>query len=529
MTETERNAIIIGAGPAGLTAALELLRQTDIKPIVLEQTDMIGGISRTVNYKGYRIDIGGHRFFSKSDEVVEWWHKILPPAGKPAWDDRILGREIPVVEGGPDPEETDRVLLIRKRLSRIYYLKRFFDYPVTLSLNTLKNLGPERVARIITSYAKVRLFPIKQEKSLEDFFINRFGRELYETFFRDYTQKVWGVPCSEIKPDWGAQRVKGLSISKVLAHGLKKAFGRLGDVRQKSTETSLIEWFFYPKFGPGQLWEEVAQKVKSLGGEILMEHKAVGLKRSGNRIIEAEVIDLRSGRKHFIEADFFFSSMPVRELIESLGDDVPAEVMRVASGLKYRSFMTVGLLLNRLKIRNETAIKTLNGLIPDNWIYIQEKEVKLGRLQVFNNWSPYLLKDRNKVWLGLEYFCDEGDELWNMEDRKFAQFAVDELSKIDIIDKSEVLDYTVLRMPKTYPAYFGTYEEFHVIKDYVNEIENLFLIGRNGMHRYNNQDHSMLTAMRAVDNIRNGIKSKENIWAVNVEGEYHEEKNKGAA
>jgi len=221
--------------------------------------------------------------------------------------------------------------------------------------------------------------------------------------------------------------------------------------------------------------------------------------------------------------------MPVRELIESLGDDVPAEVMRVASGLKYRRFMTVGLLLNRLKIRNETAIKTLNGLIPDNWIYIQEKEVKLGRLQVFNNWSPYLLKDRNKVWLGLEYFCDEGDELWNMEDRKFAQFAVDELSKIDIIDKSEVLDYTVLRMPKTYPAYFGTYEEFHVIKDYVNEIENLFLIGRNGMHRYNNQDHSMLTAMRAVDNIRNGIKSKENIWAVNVEGEYHEEKNKGAA
>ncbi|MCD6382212.1 MAG: hypothetical protein J7L74_01160, partial [Candidatus Hydrothermae bacterium] len=348
--------------------------------------------------------------------------------------------------------------------------------------------------------------------------------ELYETFFKDYTQKVWGVPCSEIKPDWGAQRVKGLSVSKVLAHGLKKAFGSLDDVRQKSTETSLIEWFFYPKFGPGQLWEEVASMVRSLGGQILMENKVVGLKRSGNRIVEAEVVDLRSGERRLLEADFFFSSMPVKELIGSLGDAVPPEVRRVASGLKYRSFMTVGLLLNRLKIKNETPIKTINGLIPDNWIYIQEKEVKLGRLQIFNNWSPYLLKDRNKVWIGLDYFCDEGDELWNMEDSEFAQFAVDELSRIDIIDKSEVLDYTVLRMPKTYPAYFGTYEEFHVIKDYVNDIENLFLIGRNGMHRYNNQDHSMLTAMRAVENIRDGIKTKDNIWAVNVEGEYHEEK-----
>ena len=522
----DKIAIIIGAGPAGLTAALELLEKTEIKPIVFEKTGLVGGISKTVNYKGYRIDIGGHRFFTKSDEVLNWWHRILPPAGKPAWDDKILEREIPTIEGGPDPDETDKVMLIRKRLSRIYYLKRFFNYPVTLNLDTLKKLGLMRITKIMASYAKTRLFPIKEEKSLEDFFINRFGRELYETFFRDYTEKVWGVPCSVIKPKWGAQRVKGLSVSKVLTHGLRKVFGPMGDVRQKSTETSLIEWFFYPKFGPGQMWEEVASKIKSLGGEIIMRHKVIGLRLKGKRIVEAEVIDLQTGNKYTVKGDIFFSSMPVRDLISSLGDSVPEEVKRVALGLQYRSFITMGVLLNKLKLKNETSIKTINDLIPDNWIYIQEKEVRLGRIQVYNNWSPYLLPDRNKVWLGLEYFCNEGDEFWNMEDKRFAEFAINELAKIGMIDKADVLDYVILRVSKTYPAYFGTYDEFHVIRDFVDDVENLFLIGRNGMHRYNNQDHSMLTAMRAVENIKNGVKSKENIWAVNVEEEYHEEKQK---
>ena len=501
---SQKIAVIIGAGPAGLTAALELLNKTGIKPIIFEQTEDIGGISKTVNYKGNRIDLGGHRFFSKSDRVMKFWLNLLPL--------------------GPDPEKNDKVMLLRRRISRILFMRKFFDYPISLTLRTVSNLGLFRTLKITASYIKAKIFPIKSEKSLEDFLINRFGTELYKTFFKDYTEKVWGVTCDKIKPEWGAQRIKGLSIARAVKHAVMAAVRRDMSVGQKEIETSLINQFLYPKYGPGQLWEEVAGIVKSKGGQIYLGHKVIGIKSQNNKIISVKVKNEKTGELKEIIADYIFSSMPVRDLIEAMGQPVPQKVREVAAGLCYRDFITAGLLVKKLKIKNNTDIKTVNDIIPDNWIYIQEKDVKIGRLQVFNNWSPYMVADENTVWLGLEYFCNVGDELWNMPDEKFKKLVISELVKIGIIDENDVLDGVVIRMEKTYPAYFRSYDDFDVIRNYTDSFPNLFLIGRNGMHRYNNQDHSMLTAMTAVGNIVNGVTAKDNIWQVNAEEEYHETK-----
>lgn len=534
----QKIAVIIGAGPAGLTAAYELIDKTDIKPIILESTESIGGISKTVNYKGNRIDIGGHRFFSKSDRIMEWWQNILPLQGQPARDDRELGRDMPLSnecfgrEVGsqsleffdlPDPEKTDDVMLTRNRLSRIFFKRKFFDYPVSLNLRVISNLGVIKTFKIGISYLKISISPIKDEKSLEDFFINRFGKELYLTFFKDYTEKVWGVPCGDIKSDWGSQRVKGLSITKAISHAVKNIFSRNSSVLQKNVETSLISQFLYPKLGPGQMWEKVAEIVTENGGEIHYGHHVIGIETNGNNIDGVNMLEKGNGNVKTLKGDYFFSSMPVKDLINSFDGKIPDEVEKGAKGLMYRDFITVGLLLKKLKIKNKTKIKTINDLVPDNWIYIQERDVKLGRLQIFNNWSPYMVKDDKNVWIGLEYFCNEGDELWKMDNDLFADFAVDELSKIDIINKEDVIDRVVIRVPKTYPAYFGTYHMFPIIREFTDQFENLFLVGRNGMHRYNNMDHSMLTAMTAVDNIIQGITSKDNIWMINAEDDYHEE------
>jgi protoporphyrinogen oxidase len=522
----EKTAVIIGAGPAGLTAAYELLEKTDIRPIVLEMSGDIGGISKTVNYKGNRIDIGGHRFFSKSDRVMQFWLNILPMQTAPAKDDIILGRKPPLSEKAAeaDPEKTNKVFLFRQRISRIFFLRRFFDYPITLKWQTIANLGILRTIKIAFSYAKAQLFPISEEKSLEDFIINRFGKELYLTFFKDYTQKVWGVPCSAIKPEWGAQRIKGLSISRAIAHAARNLFSKDVSIGQKKTEITLIGQFIYPKFGPGQLWEEVAKIIESKGGRVYLRQKVKRIKYQNNRIIEIQAEDQNTGEIKNYGADYCFSSMPVKDLIAGLDAPAPPEVRQTAEGLIYRDFITVGLLLRRLKIKNETTIKTINNIVPDNWIYIQERDVRLGRLQIFNNWSPYMVKNGDTVWIGLEYFGNEGDGLWGKPDEQFIKFAIDELAKIDIIEKGDVLDSTIIRMPKTYPAYFGSYDKFDIIRNYIDKFENLFLIGRNGMHKYNNQDHSMLTAMTAVENIIANVKTKDNIWAVNAEQEYHEEK-----
>jgi protoporphyrinogen oxidase len=520
---TQKQAIIIGAGPAGLTAAYELLDKTNIKPIIFEATNDIGGISKTVNYKGNRIDIGGHRFFSKSEKIMQWWLNILPLQETPLPNENKLKKELRSPKNTLNPEETDKVMLQRKRISRIFYLRKFFDYPLTLNINLFSNLGAKRTIKIGLSYLKTSIKPINEEKTLEDFFINRFGEELYQTFFKDYTEKVWGVPCQQIKSDWGSQRIKELSITQAVKHGLKNIIIRNSTINQKNVETSLIGQFMYPKYGPGQMWEEVAKLIEQDKGEIHRENSVIELTSKNDEIIGVKVRNEKTGELKTYTADYFISTMPVKDLIKSFKGEVSPQVKEVAEGLIYRDFMTVGLVLKKLKIKNESKIETFNNIIPDNWIYVQEKDVKLGRIQIFNNWSPYLVENDENILLGLEYFVNEGDEYWSMDDADFINYAIQELILMDMIDENDVLDGFIVRMPKTYPAYFGTYDQFQLIRNFVDQYHNLFLIGRNGMHRYNNMDHSMLSAMQAVENIINNNTVKDNIWLVNAEEDYHEE------
>jgi protoporphyrinogen oxidase len=518
-------AVIVGAGPAGLTAAHELLRCSGVKPVVFEGDAQVGGISKTVNYCGNRMDLGGHRFFSKSDWVMNWWQSMLPVEESEAHRaERIHlayhGEQrdfVPSISTGPGHE---RVMLIRSRLSRIFYRRRFFDYPLKLNWTTLNNLGLLFSARIGASYVASRIAPRTPEATLEDFLINRFGDQLYRTFFKDYTEKVWGVPCEQISAEWGAQRIKGLSITKALAHAIKKPFRSPQDARQKDSETSLIERFLYPKLGPGQLWEEAALRVTSGGGEVHLNHRVIGVSRVGHRVTGVQVRDESTGNVRQVPCDYLISTMPVKDLAGLLQPE-DSQVLRVANALPYRDFMTVGLLVNRMR---PTANIRSNGnnMPPDNWIYVQESDVKLGRLQIFNNWSPSLVADPTKIWLGLEYFCAEGDGLWNMRDSSFIDFASRELAKIGFIDLNDVVDGTVVRVPKAYPAYFGEYAEIGRVRSFLDEFANVFAVGRNGMHRYNNQDHSMLAAKAAVDCIVGSSSDKSSLWAINVEGEYHE-------
>jgi len=519
-------AIIIGAGPAGLTAALEFIRQSDIKPIILEASNEVGGISRTVKYKGNRMDIGGHRFFSKSDRVMQWWLDLMPMEGESETGGEFcyqgMKRGMPSAKKVADPTKDERVMLVRPRKSRIYFLRKFFDYPIQMNAGTVSKLGVFRTFLCGLSYIRSAMMPRREEKTLEDFLINRFGNQLYLTFFKSYTEKVWGVPCARISAEWGAQRIKGLSLSGMILHFLKKQFGGIkgGGIEQKETETSLIEKFLYPKLGPGQLWERVADLVLEGGGEIRYKTRVESIHLEGNRVCSVKGVS-DTGEELTFEGDYYISTMPIRDLIRGVSEGVPEEVRSVAAGLVYRDFITVGLLAKRL------AVKEADGTtLKDNWIYIQEPDVQLGRLQIFNNWSPWLVGSQDKVWMGLEYFCNEADPLWILSDDEMGRFAIMELAKIGIVNVEDVEDSHVVRMPKTYPAYFGSYGRFDVLRQFTDSIENLFLVGRNGMHKYNNQDHSMLTAMAAVENIVQGVTTKDNLWAVNTEQEYHEEGHK---
>ncbi len=517
-----KKVVIIGAGPAGLTAAYELLKKHEgFSVTVLEKSSSIGGISKTVPYHGNRMDIGGHRFFSKDQAVMDWWQEVMPLQGAPSLDDRLLNREVPLNVDGPDPEQTDRVMLTRNRVSRIYYQKHFFDYPISLKWSTIKTMGFVTTLKVGFSYLH-SVFHKLPETSLENFYINSFGRKLYSMFFEGYTEKLWGRHPREISAEWGAQRTKGLSIRGILLDMLSKIF-MSREARQKKVQTSLIEEFRYPKFGPGQLWEAVADDVRQAGGEVLMNCEVTGVNTENGRVTAVRY--LQNGEERTLAGDAFISSMPVKDLVDAI-PAVPANVKRVADGLPYRDFVTVGLLLNRLNLKNKTHLKTLGNIVPDCWIYVQDTNVKLGRIQIFNNWSPYMVDDpEHTVWIGLEYFCTEGDAFWNMSAEDCTAFAMDELITMGVINsRSEVLDVHRERVQKAYPAYFDTYGEIGMVTEYLNGLENLYCVGRNGQHRYNNMDHSMATSFEAVRGLTQGIADKSAIWNVNTEKEYHEQK-----
>lgn len=518
MKKGKEKVIIIGAGPSGLAAGYKLLKNNkkNYDVIILEATTDIGGISKTVKYKGNRIDIGGHRFFTKSDEVQQFWNEVMPLQGMPAYDDKKLHTDKKFVKGGPDPEKSDNVMLIRNRISRIYYLKKFFDYPISLKFQTFKNMGLGNTIISGFSYIKSCIFK-KKEDSLENFYINRFGKKLYNMFFEKYTEKLWGRHPNEIDASWGAQRVKGVSIKAVLVDAFKKVF----HIKSKKVETSLIEQFSYPKYGPGHFYETVAKNIEKMGGKILKNYTVTKVNYEKNKIVSVECAN-----GEVIEGDYFLSSMPLKDLIESMDNkEMDKDIKRIATNLPYRDFITVGVLLKKIKLKNETNIKTLNNIIPDNWVYIQDPDVRMCRFQVFNNWSPYMVKDVDKyVWIGLEYVCHEDDDLWAKSEEEFKNFAINELISMNIIDKEDVIDSCMEKVKKAYPAYFDTYNEIDKLIDYLNSYDNLFCIGRNGQHRYNNMDHSILTGFVAVDKILNKKIDKTDLWNVNTEKEYHESK-----
>ena len=465
---TENSVIVIGAGPAGLTAAYELAK-LNLYPIVIEKSDKVGGLARTESYKGFHFDMGGHRFFTKSEVVKKMWHEIL----------------------GAD-------FLRRPRLSRIYYKRKFFYYPLK-PLNALLGVGFIEAIRITLSYVWWHFFPYRQVDTLEQWVTNRFGKRLFLTFFKTYTEKVWGIPCSELKAEWAAQRIKDLSLKTALLNMFLKP---------KKTIKTLIEEFEYPRLGPGMMWNRVKEQIEARGALVRMETDVAAIMRNGNRIESITVA--QNDHRETIQGRQFISSMPITEFIKKLDPSPPPAVLYAAEKIHYRDFLTVCLVANK------------PDLFPDNWIYVHDPEVKVGRIQNFKNWSPEMVPNHAKSSLGLEYFCTEGDELWNMADAELIELGKRELDRIGLANYADIEDGCVYRVPKAYPVYDSDYREYLVtVREFVDGLENFQTIGRNGLHRYNNQDHAMLTGMLAVRNIVLG--ERNDLWSVNTEQEYLEE------
>lgn len=520
--EDKKVALIIGAGPAGLTAAYELQRLGWTGRIVIaEHNERVGGISRTVHKNNLRFDLGGHRLFSKSKEVCDIWDEILPTQSAPSYDDIVLKRDLDWAKEGPDPEKDEEVRLIRSRLSRIYFRKHLFYYPIGRKLDFLKALRFTEFFSIAFSYLKVLISP-RPVKSLEDFFINHFGKTLYGLFFEDYTEKVWGRHPSKLEPDFGVQRVRGVSIMGVLRDMIIK---RLHLANKTNVETSLIDKYTYPKRGIGQLWEVMAQRLTKGGAEVLLNTTLTSLKVSNNLVKDAVIVG-PNGEEQHIQPDVVLSSMAVNDLFAALQpDDRPAEVFELAAKLQHRSFLQVAVLGNGMTLKNTAVAPGLNGIIPDSWIYIQDRGVRMGRVTVLNNWSPYMVDNpEQNVQVGVEYFCDENDAFWNKEDSELSEIAVGELEKLGIMSREQVIKTCVQRVPKAYPCYDATYRRMDELVDYLQTIDNLYCIGRNGQHRYNNMDHSMMTGLLAARHIQGQIANKRAVWNVNAEAEYHEEK-----
>jgi protoporphyrinogen oxidase len=478
IAEGERqHVVIMGAGPAGLSAAYELMKHDVPITVVEKDAKMVGGLARTAEYKGYRFDIGGHRFFSKNEEVEALWTEIL-------------GDE----------------MLNRGRLSRIYYRGRFFDYPIK-AFNALWNLGPIEAVRCLASYARARLQPVKNPKSLEDWVRNQFGWRLYSIFFKTYTEKVWGISTKELSADWAAQRIKSLDLWIVIRSALLP--GRRGGNRGEVV-TTLIDKFRYPRLGPGQMWEKVADISREKGYPVQLGRSVARINHDGGQV-RSIVTQSASGQTEEHQGTDFISSIPVRELVSRLDPPAPEAVNRAAESLSYRDFITVALMVDR------------PSLFPDNWIYIHDPSVKVGRMQNFKNWSPSMVPDQGKTCLGLEYFCFEGDGLWTMDDAALVELARGELAQLGICRADEVFDGVVVRQQKAYPVYDDNYQsKVEIIRDYLqSHLRNLHLVGRNGMHKYNNQDHSMMTALLVARNIATG--STFDPWKVNADAVYHED------
>lgn len=439
-----KKIVIAGAGPAGITMALELQKSGFKNITIYEMDSQVGGISKTFNYKGNRIDIGGHRFFSKSDWVMNWWVDILPVEKNDLHNLKLKyrGESREGLPGSGEVQDPEKVMLVRDRLSRIYFNKKFFGYPLKLNIDSLKNLGIKKTIAYGMSFAYAKINPRKPEKSLEDFIVNRFGNGLYRQFFKEYTEKVWGVECHEISADWGAQRIKSLSILSALTQALKSS---LGIGKGDPIQTSLIEQFIYPKYGPGQMWEEAAEKFKKNGGFIEMETRVVSMEINDN-FVKSVGVEANNGTKKIVDCDYFASTMPIKELINISKNNWSGDMVSVANDLQYRDFITVGLLYDSKNIKEE---------LKDNWIYIQEPGVNVGRVQIFNNWSPYMVSNENKIWIGLEFFCRETDDLWKMDDEALKKLAQSEMRKIELVNSGNALDAVVLRVPKAYPGYFG--------------------------------------------------------------------------